>query len=251
MPGGPTFDPPEILTSDLAPLALTLAQWGAGDPAGMAWIDPPPVPAMAAAQAQLRALGALDADKPESPRTAAPWRSCQWSQRWPICSSLPPGAARRGRRRGLALAVAGARPWRKGRGSGATARSLERRTRRPGGGIAQTGGALGGDGGARLFVHRLRTCRWTRASSAPGRASRGSLPRSHRPPPVRQRRGMAVLRGPRLSARSRIAARHRRMAGDRRCARAKPKARGSWPRWRWTKRTLPAGCRTGWKRATP
>jgi ATP-dependent helicase HrpB len=40
-----------------------------------------------------------------------------------------------------------------------------------------------------------RTCRWTRASSAPGRASRGSLPRSHRPPPVRQRGGMAVLRG--------------------------------------------------------
>ncbi|WP_371432249.1 ATP-dependent helicase HrpB [Novosphingobium sp.] len=60
--GRPAFDPPEILTSDLAPLALTLAQWGAGDPAGMAWIDPPPVPAMAAAQAQLRALGALDAD---------------------------------------------------------------------------------------------------------------------------------------------------------------------------------------------
>jgi ATP-dependent helicase HrpB len=59
-PGRAPFDPPEILTSDLAPLALTLAQWGAGDPAHMAWIDPPPAAAMAAARAALAALGALD-----------------------------------------------------------------------------------------------------------------------------------------------------------------------------------------------
>lgn len=58
--GRPAFDPPEMLTSDLTPLALTLAQWGAGDPAQMAWIDPPPPAAMAAARAQLEALGALD-----------------------------------------------------------------------------------------------------------------------------------------------------------------------------------------------
>ncbi len=58
--GRAAFDPPEMLTSDLAPLALTLARWGAGDPAAMAWIDPPPVAAMAAAHAQLAALGALD-----------------------------------------------------------------------------------------------------------------------------------------------------------------------------------------------
>jgi ATP-dependent helicase HrpB len=59
--GRPAFEPPEMLTSDLAPLMLTLAQWGAGDPAAMAWIDPPPAAATAAAQAALRALGALDA----------------------------------------------------------------------------------------------------------------------------------------------------------------------------------------------
>ncbi len=59
--GRPSFEPPEMLTSDLAPLMLTLAQWGAGDPAAMAWIDPPPAAAMAAAQAALVALGALDA----------------------------------------------------------------------------------------------------------------------------------------------------------------------------------------------
>jgi ATP-dependent helicase HrpB len=58
--GRPAFDPPEMLTSDLTPLALTLAQWGAGDPADMAWIDPPPTAAMAAARAQLQALDALD-----------------------------------------------------------------------------------------------------------------------------------------------------------------------------------------------
>jgi len=60
--GRAAFDPPEMLTSDLAPLALTLAQWGAGDPAQLAWIDPPPAPAMAAAKAALAALGALDGE---------------------------------------------------------------------------------------------------------------------------------------------------------------------------------------------
>ncbi|CAH0497322.1 ATP-dependent helicase HrpB [Novosphingobium sp. CECT 9465] len=58
--GRPAFDPPEVMTSDLAPLALTLAQWGAGEVAAMAWLDPPPVPAMTTARAALAALGALD-----------------------------------------------------------------------------------------------------------------------------------------------------------------------------------------------
>ncbi len=60
--GRPAFDPPEVTTSDLAPLALTLAQWGAGDPAQMAWLDAPPVPALGAAKAALQALGALDGE---------------------------------------------------------------------------------------------------------------------------------------------------------------------------------------------
>jgi len=58
--GRPEFDPPEMLTSDLAPLTLGLAQWGAADPAAMAWLDPPPAPALAAARRQLEGLGALD-----------------------------------------------------------------------------------------------------------------------------------------------------------------------------------------------
>lgn len=59
--GRAPFDPPEILTADLAPLTLVLARWGAGDPAALAWLDPPPPAALAAARARLQALGALDA----------------------------------------------------------------------------------------------------------------------------------------------------------------------------------------------
>lgn len=59
--GRAAFEPPEILVADLAPLVLTLVQWGAGDPAALAWLDPPPTAAMAVARASLTALGALDA----------------------------------------------------------------------------------------------------------------------------------------------------------------------------------------------
>ena len=59
--GREAFDPPEMLTSDLAPLVLALAQWGVEDAASLPWIDPPPAPALAAARERLRALDALDA----------------------------------------------------------------------------------------------------------------------------------------------------------------------------------------------
>ena len=59
--GRAAFDPPEMLTSDLAPLLLSLAQWGAAEPAGLPWLDPPPAAALAAASATLQALSALDA----------------------------------------------------------------------------------------------------------------------------------------------------------------------------------------------
>ena len=58
--GRAPFDPPEMLTSDLAPLLLSLAQWGAADPAALPWLDPPPGAALAAAKATLLALAALD-----------------------------------------------------------------------------------------------------------------------------------------------------------------------------------------------
>jgi len=51
---------PEILDADLAPLVLELAAWGVTDPAALAWLDPPPAGAWAAARAVLIGLGALD-----------------------------------------------------------------------------------------------------------------------------------------------------------------------------------------------
>ncbi len=58
--GRPAYDPPEMLTADLAPLLLSLADWGTGDPAELAWLDPPPAPSIAAARGTLQGLGALD-----------------------------------------------------------------------------------------------------------------------------------------------------------------------------------------------
>jgi ATP-dependent helicase HrpB len=60
--GRQAFDAPEIAISDLAPLTLSLAKWGSGDPGAMAWLDQPPAPALAAARQGLQSLGALDAE---------------------------------------------------------------------------------------------------------------------------------------------------------------------------------------------
>jgi ATP-dependent helicase HrpB len=54
------FTAPEIREADLAPLALELAMWGAGDTGTLAWLDPPPPPALSQARELLRELGALD-----------------------------------------------------------------------------------------------------------------------------------------------------------------------------------------------
>nr|WP_247718102.1 ATP-dependent helicase HrpB [Qipengyuania proteolytica] len=56
------YDPPEMLTADLAPLVLSLAQWGNTDPTELAWLDPPPAASVMAARQTLVALGALDGD---------------------------------------------------------------------------------------------------------------------------------------------------------------------------------------------
>lgn len=62
--GLPAQDRPEILAADLAPLVLAAAVWTAavGTPrAALRFLDPPPAGALAAAEALLRGLGALDA----------------------------------------------------------------------------------------------------------------------------------------------------------------------------------------------
>ena len=51
---------PEILSADLAPLALELCAWGVSDPATLRWIDPPPANLFAHATETLRRLGAID-----------------------------------------------------------------------------------------------------------------------------------------------------------------------------------------------
>ncbi len=52
--------PAEILSADLAPLALEVARWGVTDPTALDWLDAPPAGAWAQAVDLLRALGALD-----------------------------------------------------------------------------------------------------------------------------------------------------------------------------------------------
>ena len=53
---------PEILETDLAPLALELAVAGVASPAELRWLDPPPEAAFAEARSLLKQLGALDGE---------------------------------------------------------------------------------------------------------------------------------------------------------------------------------------------
>ena len=57
------FARPAILSADLSGLLLDCAAWGARRPErDLAWLDPPPAPALAEARTMLAAIGALDAD---------------------------------------------------------------------------------------------------------------------------------------------------------------------------------------------
>jgi ATP-dependent helicase HrpB len=56
------YTQPEILSADLSSLVLDLAQWGVSDPAKLAFLDPPPAPALKEARDLLRELGALDTE---------------------------------------------------------------------------------------------------------------------------------------------------------------------------------------------
>ncbi len=56
----PRFAQPEILVTDLAPLALELARWGTPDAATLRFLDPPPSAHLSQARELLTRLGALD-----------------------------------------------------------------------------------------------------------------------------------------------------------------------------------------------
>jgi ATP-dependent helicase HrpB len=51
---------PEILAADLSGFVLDLAHWGVADPASLAFLDPPPAPALSEAKALLAEIGAID-----------------------------------------------------------------------------------------------------------------------------------------------------------------------------------------------
>ena len=65
------FDRPEILEADLTGLALSLARWGARDPAELTFLDLPPPGAWAQARTQLTAIDALDASGALTPHGQA------------------------------------------------------------------------------------------------------------------------------------------------------------------------------------
>lgn len=56
----PAFTPPEILEADLSSLLLDCAAFGVADPISLAFLDPPPAPALNEARLLLRALDAVD-----------------------------------------------------------------------------------------------------------------------------------------------------------------------------------------------
>lgn len=56
------FAAPEIQSADLAGLVLDCAAWGVVEPTTLAWLDPPPKAALAAAREELGALAAIDGE---------------------------------------------------------------------------------------------------------------------------------------------------------------------------------------------
>ncbi|TKB07730.1 MAG: ATP-dependent helicase HrpB [Mesorhizobium sp.] len=56
----PAFTPPEILEADLSGLLLDCAAFGVADPSSLAFLDPPPAPALNEARVLLKALHAID-----------------------------------------------------------------------------------------------------------------------------------------------------------------------------------------------
>jgi ATP-dependent RNA helicase HrpB len=71
------FTQPEILASDLAPLALELAVWGVKDPRALSWLDVPPTAAWDSSLQLLKDLSALDSSGAVTPEG-------RWMARLPL-----------------------------------------------------------------------------------------------------------------------------------------------------------------------
>jgi ATP-dependent helicase HrpB len=96
------FARPEILSADLAPLLLDCAAWGVADPGSLAFLDPPPPPALKEARALLESLGALDADG----RITAEGKALQALPLPPRLAHMVVGAAQHGQEEAAALLAA-------------------------------------------------------------------------------------------------------------------------------------------------
>ncbi len=71
------YTQPEILSADLSSLVLDLAQWGVSDPTTLAFLDPPPAPALKEAKsaaAMNSARSMPTAGSPRKERVCARWR---------------------------------------------------------------------------------------------------------------------------------------------------------------------------------
>lgn len=120
--GRPAFDPPEMLTADLAPLVLALGQWGVGAPGSLQWLDLPPEASLGSARERLAKLGALDA------RGAI----TDWGRKLAAMPMAPWQAAMllRGAERGAALRAAKLATLLQERGLGGRGEDLEARLMR-------------------------------------------------------------------------------------------------------------------------
>lgn len=167
--GLPRFDPPEILEADLSSLVLALAIWGAPDPRGLAWLDPPPAAAVDEARARLRSLGALDDDG----RPTAHGRAV-------AALPMPPRLAHmliRGHERGLAGVAAEVAVLLQERGLGGNDADLEVRLRR-----------WRTDRGTKAKAARRLAERWAKLTPLPFMGGAGGGPHRERaargsPPP--------------------------------------------------------------------
>ena len=173
--GLPRFDPPEILEADLSGLVLDAALWGVGDPRDLAWLDPPPVAAVAEARARLAVLAAIDGDGRPTPHGRA-------IARLPMSPRVAHMLVRAGEM-GLARVAAEVAVLLGERGLGGTDVDLEARVRR-----------WRGERGPKAQAARGLAERWAGLAPPPasGRGSRGGRPpspddpfeESDRPPPT-------------------------------------------------------------------
>ena len=200
---------PEILAADLSSLLLDLAQWGAADPATLAFLDPPPAGALTEARALLVELGAIDAQG----RITDEGRKLRRLPLPPRLARMVVDAARAGRgpaRRRHRRDPVGARARRRRCRPVASSRPVPPRPLAARRGCAAHGEALGG------------RCRGRRGQKHSGeirsvgrRHSLARLSGPHRQDPRRQRRVPARQR-PRRQHRSRLGAFARAVSGGRR-----------------------------------